>query len=121
VVDRLRELCLTLDGAVEIEAWTGTSWRVGDVTFAHVVQLDDGWPPRYARAFRTGGAATVVTFQSDEADALTANGHPFYRPGWRRDLVGLVIDDDSDWGELRELLIDSHLVCSVRHRRRATR
>ena len=121
LVGRLRALCLALGGAVEIEAWTGTSWRVGDVTFAHIVQIDGGWPPRYVRAFQTDGPATVVTFQSDEAEALTANGHPFYRPGWRRDTVGLVVDDDTDWEELNELLVDSHLICSVRPRRRATR
>jgi hypothetical protein len=62
-----------------------------------------------------------VTFQSDEAEALTANGPPFHRPGWRRDTVGLTIDDDTDWDELNELVIDSHHICSARHRRRATR
>ena len=113
VVARLRETCLPLAGATEHRAWTGTSWRVGRTTFAHVLQIDAGWPPVYARAFATDGSATVVTFQvdDDERRALGQLGPPFHLPPWRPGIVGVVIADGTDWTELAELLTDSHRLC----------
>src|SRR6187551_3208840 len=110
IVARLRAICAGLPDACEHEAWTGTSWRRGDVTFAHVVQITDGWPPAYAKAFGTDGPATVVTFQAaaDEYAALRAAGHPYHHPPWRPGIVGVVVDDDTtDWAELEELVVES--------------
>jgi hypothetical protein len=116
VIDRVRDICRSLEGAVEHEAWTGTSWRVANTTFVHVVQVADSWPPSYARVFDTAGPATVITFQADldERHALEQVGPPFYLPNWRPGIVGTVINDRTDWTELTELVTDSHRICAHR-------
>jgi hypothetical protein len=53
-----------------------------------------------------------MTFRSSgpELDALRAAGHPFFRPGWGTNVVGMVIDDDVDWDEVAELLTESYCI-----------
>ena len=116
LVSRLRAICECLPGAREHEAWTGTSWRVGTTTFAHIVEIAEAWPPAYVKAFATDGPATAVTFQAspDDAAALRAAGHPFHHPPWRPGIVGVLIDDDTDWTELAELVTDSYRECGGR-------
>jgi hypothetical protein len=57
-----------------------------------------------------------VTFraESDEVMALQHLGHPYFRAGWGRNVVGLVIDEGTDWEELAELLTDSYCVQAPR-------
>jgi len=109
-VDRLRAVCAGLPEAREEAAWIGTRWRIGKETFAHLVRIEDGWPPAYARAAGTGGPVTVLTFQSsgEELDALGAAGPPFFRPPWRPGILGLVVGADTDWVEVAELVTDSY-------------
>lgn len=109
VTARVRAICGPLPGVREHAAWTGTSWRVGSFTFAHVLEIRDGRPPAYARAFGTDGPAVVVTFQAseDERRALAQSGRGFVLPPWRPGVAGLVVDDTTDWSELAELLTDS--------------
>ncbi len=113
LVDRVRELCAGLPDAREHEAWTGTSWRIGSTTFAHVVQITGGRPPAYAKAFATDGPATVLTFQAppEDLDALRATGHPYHRPPWRPGIVGVVLDDATDWSDLAARVEDSFREC----------
>jgi hypothetical protein len=96
----------------EEAAWVGTRWRVRTKTFAHVLTIDAGWPPAYARAAATDGPATVLMFRSTGAElaALRDGGPPFFAPPWRADEVGLLIGDDVDWAEIRELLTESYCV-----------
>ncbi len=110
IVDDLRVICSGLPEAREEQAWTGTRWRVGSETFAHVVMIADGWPPRYVRAVGTDGPVTVLTFQAsgDELEALRHVGHPYFQPGWRPGIVGMIIDDLTDWQEVAELLTESY-------------
>ncbi len=77
-------------------AWVGTRWRVGGATVAHVFGGED-------QLFR-------VTFRAepDEVMALEHLGPPYFRAGWGRNVVGLLLDDDTDWEELAELLTDSY-------------
>ena len=113
IVERVRAICAELPDAHEHEAWTGTSWRVRTATFAHVVEITDAWPPAYARAFGTDGPATVVMFQAapDEYEALRAAGPPYHHPPWRPGIVGVVLDEATDWTELAELIVDSYREC----------
>ena len=50
---------------------------------------------------------TVVTFRAagPELDALRHAGHPFFRPAWGVDAVGLVLTDDVSWDEVSELVV----------------
>lgn len=116
VLARLRPVCLGLPEAYEEPAWVGVRWRVRTRTFAHVLVVDAGWPPAYARAAGTGGPATVLMLRSSGAElaALRETGHPFFAPPWRADEVGLVLDARVDWDEVAELVADSYRVMAPR-------
>jgi hypothetical protein len=109
VVAGLRAVCLSLPEAHEEPAWAGTRWRIRTKTFAHVVMVDDGWPPAYARAVGSDGPVVVLTFRAGggELAALSAAGPPFFKPVWFHDIVGLELDADTDWEEVAELVTDS--------------
>jgi hypothetical protein len=112
IVAELRAVCLGLPEAYEEQAWVGTRWRIRGRTFAHVLVVDSGWPPAYARAARANGPGTVLTFRSSgpELDVLRGAGHPFFAPAWRADEVGLVLEADVDWDEVAELVTESYCV-----------
>jgi hypothetical protein len=97
LVARVRPIGLALPDAYEEKAWVGTRWMVRKKTFAHVLAVDE---------------ATVLTFRSEgeELEMLMHAGHPFFHAGWGRDVVGLVLDDDTDWDEVAELLTESYCV-----------
>ena len=91
LADRLPE-------CVEEVAWVGVRWRVGQATIAHVFGGEDG-------LFR-------ITFRAepDEVMAFEHLGRPYFRASWGVNVVGIVLDDDTDWSELAELLTDSYCV-----------
>ncbi len=105
VVVGLRELCLALPATREEQAWKGTRWRVRAKTFAHVLGVETD-----------GSASVVLTFRSqgDELEVLRHTGHPFFELGWGRDAMGMVIDDDTDWDEVREIVTESYCVMAPR-------
>ena len=53
IVERLRTVCLGLPDTYEEQAWVGTRWCIRKQTFAHVVVIDNGWPPVYAKTFES--------------------------------------------------------------------
>ena len=112
IVGKLRSVCLGLPEAYEEPAWVGTRWRIRKQTFAHVLMVDSGWPPAYARAAGSDGPITVMTFRSSgpELDVFGREGHPFFRPVWFPNIVGMVLDADADWDEVAELLTESYCV-----------
>jgi hypothetical protein len=85
-----------LSGCHEESVWVGTRWRVGAATIAHVFGGED-------QLFR-------ITFRAepDEVMAFEHLGGPYFRAGWGRNVVGMLLDDDTDWDELAELLTDSY-------------
>jgi hypothetical protein len=110
LVAQVGAMCLALPEAFEEPAWVGTRWKIRTKTFAHVVHIESGWPPAYAAALGADGPADVLTFRSSgpELAALSDVGPPFFKPVWFTDIVGLVLDDATDWGELAELLTESY-------------
>ena len=110
IVDRLRAVCLGLPEAHEERAWVGTRWRIRTRTFAHVLRIADGRPPAYVRASGSEGPLVVLTFRSagEELGALVSAGAPFFKPEWWDDIVGMVIDADTDWDEVSELVTESY-------------
>jgi hypothetical protein len=113
IVERIRAVCARLPDAREEQAWVGTRWRVRTRTFAHVLLVESGWPPAYARAAASAGPATVLMFRSSggELVALRNGGTPFFAPPWRDDEVGMILDGVVDWAEVAELLTESY--CAV--------
>jgi hypothetical protein len=112
VITRLRSVCLGLPEVYEEPAWVGTRWRIRKRTFVHVLVIESGWPPVYARAAGEDGPVTVITFRSSggELAALSASGRPFFKPLWPANMVGMILDADSDWAEVTELLTESYRV-----------
>jgi hypothetical protein len=110
VVGRLRSICLALPEAYEEPAWVGVRWRVRSRTFGHVLSIDQGWPPAYARAAATDGPAHVLMFRSTgaELEALRSAGAPFFSTPWRRDEIGVALTDRTDWVEIAELVTESY-------------
>lgn len=109
-VARIAQICLALPAAYEEAAWTGTRWMVGKKNFAHVVRIDDGWPPAYVQAAGTPGPATVLTFRSplSKTDAPELWRRPFFKPVWFEDIFGATLDERTDWKRIEELLIGSY-------------
>ena len=101
ILERLRALCLALPDTYEEQAWTGTRWCVRRRNFAHVLTPDGPTGPRTIMTFRSSG---------DELDALRAAGHPFFTLGWGHDVLGIVLDGDTDWDEVAELVTESYCV-----------
>jgi hypothetical protein len=91
-----------LPEAWEEQAWVGRRFLVRKRNFAHVFAMCDDH----------GTVTTVMAVRSPEAerDALVASGHPFFLLGWGRDAVGMVLDDDTDWEEVREIVTESYCV-----------
>jgi hypothetical protein len=116
VVDRLRTICERLPECREEAAWVGTRWRIRSKTFAHVLRIEAGWPPAYARAASTDGPATVLMFRSSspELEALVGTGHPYFGTPWRADEVGMVLGADVDWAEVAELVTESYCLLAPR-------
>ena len=112
VVQRLAALCGSLPQVVEERAWIGMRWKVRSKTFAHVAAIEAAWPPVYVRAMGDLAPATVLTFESSggELGALRSTGPPFFTPSWRSGVVGMVIDDATDWSEVTELVTESYCI-----------
>ena len=110
VEERLRKMCLVLPESYEQRAWAGVRWMVRKKTFAHVLSIDrstDG-------DCEPGDDGSIVTlaFRSsgEELEMLRNTGHPFFVLGWGRNAMGLVLDDATDWDEVRELVTESYCV-----------
>ena len=95
-VDRLDGLLRDLPQVVCEPAWVGTRWRVQGATVAHVFGGED-------QLFR-------ITFRGelDEVMAFQHLGAPYFRAEWGTNVIGMLLDDDTDWAELAELLADSY-------------
>lgn len=106
VLQRLRGSCLVLPDAWEEQAWVGRRFLVRKRNFAHVFAMCD----------ERGTVTTILAFRSpdDEREVLVASGHPFFVLGWGRNAVGMVLDDDTDWEEVRELVTESYCVLAPR-------
>jgi hypothetical protein len=112
VLAKLRSICGAFPEAYEEQAWVGTRWRIRGKTFAHVLAIAAGWPPAYAAAAADNGPAVVVMFRASEPElgVLRSSAEPFFAPPWRADEIGMRLDSDVDWTEVRELLTESYCV-----------
>jgi len=108
----LRLVCLDLPEVVEEKAWAGIRWCVKRKNFAHLLTIENGWPPAYAKAAATSGPATVCTFRLSRQHCTVARftRAPYFRPVWFANIAGVVIDARTDWDELDELIRDSYRV-----------
>lgn len=96
VVLRLDAILSRFPQVHQESAWVGTRWRVRQATVAHVFGGED-------QLFR-------LTFRAemDEVLAFSHLGPQYFRAGWGQNVVGLMIDEHTDWDEVAELLTDSY-------------
>lgn len=115
VLVALRLACRDLPEANEETAWVGVRWRVRGKTFAHVLMVNDGWPPAYAKALKQGGPACVLTFESEapSVDPETFTRYPFFKSPWRVNVVARVLDPDVDWNDIGELIKASYVMLAA--------
>ncbi len=97
-VERLSTILGAFPEVREEDGWVGVAWRVRSATVAHVFGGED-------QQFR-------ITFRAepDEVMAFQHMGEPYFKAGWGGNVVGLLLDDDTDWEELAELLTDSYCI-----------
>jgi YjbR len=114
VVARLGTAALALPEAYEEDAWTGIRWRIRAKTFAHVMVAQPGFESSFRDITGVSAPTTVLTFHAtgDELLALAHAGMPFYKPPWSPTIVGMVIDDDTDWAEVADLVTESYRFCA---------
>ncbi len=68
ILATLRAICCALPETTEQRAWVGTQWCVKGRNFAHLVPIDEGWPPAYARSAGSNGPITIVSFRAGPQD-----------------------------------------------------
>jgi hypothetical protein len=106
VVARVRALCLALpDVTVRVDyARTSTrstaySFDIRRRSFCLLV----------ATADTTGGPVPILVLRADpgDRDALLSVGRPFFAPRASPGRIGVLLANNTDWGEMRELVTDS--------------
>lgn len=95
-IQRLDDMLTVLPQCYQERAWTGTRWRVGNATVAHVFGGED---QRFRITFRA---------ELDEVMAFEHLGEPYFTVGRAGNAVGIRLDTATDWDELTELLTDSY-------------
>lgn len=100
MLDEVRRICLALPEASERETWGHPTFRVRDKIFATYGQVDDA-----------DGFLSTMTMKAAEGEqeSLLAEGHPFFYPNYvgSKGWIGLVLDSETDWTEITELVEDS--------------
>lgn len=96
LIAKVGNIMATLPRTREEDAWVGVRWRVGGNTIVHLFGGND---QRYRIVFRG---------EPDEVLAFEHMGDPYFRAGWGSDMIGMVLDDDTDWDEVAEMLTESY-------------
>jgi hypothetical protein len=52
----------------------------------------------------------VLRVDSDDREALLSVGRPYFATRAGRDRIGVLITDDTDWEEIRELVTESYRI-----------
>jgi hypothetical protein len=109
IIDRVRALCLGLPEVTERVDYSRTparstaqSFDIRRRSFCLLVAVEDP----------TGKPVPLLVLRADpdERDALLSIGHPFFAPRASRGRIGVLLNDDTDWEEIRELVIESYRV-----------
>ena len=109
VDEQVRRLCLALpevtvrvDHSLTETRSTAHSFDVRRRSFCLLV----------ARAGRAGQPVPLLVLRagSDERAALLSIGHPFFASRTGRDRIVIVLSDDTDWEEIRELVTESYRI-----------
>jgi hypothetical protein len=109
IVERIRALCLDLPGATVRVDLSRTTAR----STAHAFYIRRrSFCLLVARENPTGKAVPLLVLRAgrEEREALLSHGHPFFASRAGRDRIVVLLTDDTDWAEIRELVIDSYRI-----------
>jgi predicted DNA-binding protein (MmcQ/YjbR family) len=100
ILTEVRALCAALPQARERKLTYGFSFNIRQKAFAHTMAIEDD----------EGRCSDLLVFRADpmERQALLEQGHPFLVVGSPPGRVGVVLNDDTDWIEIGELLTESY-------------
>ncbi len=109
IVERIRTICLALpevtvrvDESLTTARSTAHSFDIRRRSFCLLVAWVDP----------AGQPVPLLVLRADpgEREVLLAIGHPFFPSRAGRDRIGMVLTDDTDWAEIRELVIESYRI-----------
>jgi hypothetical protein len=109
IVERVTALCLALpEVTVRVDysrtrsRSTAQSFDIRRRSFCLLVAVEG----------RTGKSVPLLVLRADPDDreALVSIGHPYFAARAGRDRIGVLLNDDTDWKEIRELVIESYRV-----------
>jgi predicted DNA-binding protein (MmcQ/YjbR family) len=109
IVERVRALCLALpavtvrvDDSLTTNRSTAHSFDIRQRSFCLLV----------AREGSTGKPVTLLVLRAnpDERKALLSIGHPYFASRASRDRIVVVLTDETDWEEIRELVTESYRI-----------
>jgi len=102
IVERVRTLCLALpEVTVRIDGWA-QSFDIRRRSFCLLV----------AREGASGQPVPLLVLRADpdEREALLSIGRPFFATRAGRDRIAVLLTNDTDWEEIRELVTESYRV-----------
>lgn len=96
-LEALRDIALAFPDAVETESYGQTAFRVRDKIFVSFGTDDDG-------------AHLSTKCAPGQQELLVDQGEPYFLPEYtgRQGWIGVRVDDDTDWNEIADLVIDSY-------------
>jgi hypothetical protein len=109
IVERVRTLCLALpevtvrvDYPLITARSTAQSFDIRRRSFCLLVAWEDP----------TGKPVSLLVLRADpeEREALLSVGHPFFASRVGRDRIVVVLTDDTDWEEIRQLVTESYRI-----------
>jgi YjbR len=109
IAERIRALCLALpevtvrvDESLVAERSTAYSFDIRRRSFCLLVAREDP----------AGEPVPLIVLRAgaQEREALLATGHPFFASRAGHDRIGVVLTGDTDWEEVRELVIESYRI-----------
>jgi predicted DNA-binding protein (MmcQ/YjbR family) len=109
IFERVRALCLALpEVTVRVDESritarsTAHSFDIRRRSFCLLVAVEG----------RTGKPVPLLVLRAhpDDREALVSIGHPFFASRAGRDRIGVLLTDDTDWEEIRELVTESYRV-----------
>jgi hypothetical protein len=109
IAERIRTLCLSLpevtlriDYSRASARSTAESFDIRRRSFCLLVAVADP----------AGQAVPLLILRAgrEEREALLSGGHPFFAPRAGRDRIGVLLTGETDWEEIRELVVESYRI-----------
>lgn len=100
IFERIEAICLALpDASLRSDRWAH-AFEVRRRVFTFLLNMTNS----------DGSGVTIIALSADEDErrALLAEGHPYFPPSTGARRLGIVIDEDTDWAQLAELITDSY-------------